>query len=136
MPRPSPVTDAVRLIVGQQERHLWSLDELHARVREHVDSANFSSILRAVTSLEQAGVLDRIDLGDGKARYESHQEHHEHIQCSACGRVAEVPGCVVEGAALAVRDSTGFLVRGHHLVFTGTCPECALVQSPGGSLRS
>ena len=124
MPRPSPVTDAVRNILAQDDRHLWSLDELHARVRERVYSANFSSILRAVTGLEEAGVLDRIDLGDGKARYESHQDHHEHIQCVSCGRVAEVPGCVVEGAALAVRDSTGFSVRGHHLVFTGTCPDC------------
>lgn len=125
MPRPSPVTDAVRRLVAQDDRHLWSLDELHAQVRHQVDSANFSSILRAVTSLEQAGVLDRIDLGDGKARYESHQEHHEHIQCAICGRVAEVPGCIIEGAARVVGESTGFVVRGHHLVFSGTCPECA-----------
>ena len=129
MPRPSPVTDAVRRIVAEEDRHLWSLDELHGQVRRHVDSANFSSILRAVTSLEQAGVLDRIDLGDGKARYESHQEHHEHIQCSICGRVAEVPGCIVEGAGRVVRESTGFIVRGHHLVFSGTCPDCVVAPA-------
>jgi Fur family transcriptional regulator, ferric uptake regulator len=124
VPRPSPVTDAVRRVVGGDSRHLWSLDDLHARVRGHVPSANFSSILRAVTTLEQAGVLDRIDLGDGKARYEAHQDHHEHVQCSSCGRIAEVPGCVVDGAAATVLASTGFLIRGHQLVFTGTCPDC------------
>jgi Fe2+ or Zn2+ uptake regulation protein len=114
----------VRRVVAGDDRHLWSLDELHARVRQGVDSANFSSILRAVTSLEVAGVLDRVDLGDGKARFEAHKEHHEHVRCSTCGRVAEVPGCVVEGAAAVVRASTGFVIRGHHLVFSGTCPEC------------
>jgi len=124
MPRPSPVTDAVRRVVAGDDHHLWSLDELHARVREGVDSANFSSILRAVTSLEVAGVLDRVDLGDGKARYEARREHHEHVRCSTCGRIAEVPGCIVEGAAAAVSDSTGFIVRGHHLVFSGICPDC------------
>jgi Fe2+ or Zn2+ uptake regulation protein len=124
MPRPSPVTDAVRRVVGGDKRHLWSLDDLHARVRERVPTANFSTIVRAVTTLEQSGVLDRIDLGDGKARYESHQDHHEHVQCSLCGRIAEVPGCVVEGAAAAVLASTGFHVRGHQLVFSGTCPDC------------
>ncbi|MGI8609418.1 MAG: Fur family transcriptional regulator [Candidatus Dormibacteria bacterium] len=124
MPRPSPVTDAVRSVVEGDDRHVWTLDELHTRVREAVESANFSTILRAVTSLENAGVLDRVDLGDGRARFEVHQEHHEHVRCGTCGRVAEVPGCVVEGAAAAVRASTGFLVRGHQLVFMGTCPEC------------
>jgi Fur family ferric uptake transcriptional regulator len=124
MPRPSPVTDAVRKVVAEDDRHLWSLDDLHARVRELVGSANFSTILRAVTTLEGAGVLDRVDLGDGRARFEARQEHHEHVRCSSCGRVAEVPGCVVEGSAAAVRASTGFVVRGHQLVFSGTCPEC------------
>jgi Fe2+ or Zn2+ uptake regulation protein len=124
MPRPSPVTDAVRQLVVAAEPHLWSLDELHGRVRQRVPSANFSTILRAVATLEQAGALDRIDLGDGKARYEAHQEHHEHVRCSNCGRVAEVPGCVVGGAAASVLASTGFLIRGHQLVFSGTCPDC------------
>ena len=124
MPRPSPVTDALRHVIAADERHLWSLDELHDRVRAMVGSANFSTILRAVTALESAGLIDRVDLGDGKARYEVHQEHHEHVRCSNCGKVAEVPGCVVEGAAAAVRASTGFVVRGHQLVFSGTCPEC------------
>ena len=124
MPRPSPVTDALRGVVAGDDHHLWSLDELHARVRERIDSANFSTILRAVTTLEAAGVLERVDLGDGKARFEVRQEHHEHVRCSTCGRVAEVPGCVVKGAAAVVKASTGFVVRGHHLVFSGTCPEC------------
>jgi Fur family peroxide stress response transcriptional regulator len=125
MPRPSPVTDAVRTLVAGSDQHLWALDELHERVREQVASANFSSVLRAVGALEKAGLLDRIELADGKARYESHQDHHEHVRCSNCGRIQEVPGCVVKGAAATVRAATGFLVSGHQLVFTGLCKECA-----------
>jgi Fe2+ or Zn2+ uptake regulation protein len=127
VPRPSPVSDAIRTLIAASDQHLWSLDELHDRVREQVASANFSSIMRAVGALEKAGVVDRIDIADGKARYESHQEHHEHIRCSRCGRIAEVPGCVVEGAATTVRASTGFVVTGHQLVFSGLCGACAEV---------
>jgi Fe2+ or Zn2+ uptake regulation protein len=126
MPRPTPVADAIRGLMAATDQHLWSLDELHRRVLERVTSANFSSILRAVGALERAGILDRIDLPDGKARYELHREHHEHIRCSTCGRIAEVPGCVLEGAALAVSASTGFVVSGHHVVFAGLCAGCAV----------
>jgi Fe2+ or Zn2+ uptake regulation protein len=125
MPRPSPVTDAVRRLVLTEQRHLWSLDELHARVREQVATANFSTILRAVGTLEQSGVIDRIELGDGKARYEPHQEHHEHVQCTGCGRVAEVPGCILEETPAMVEAGTGFRISGHQLVFTGLCPACS-----------
>jgi len=70
-----------------------------------------------------------VDLGDGKARYESRQEHHEHIRCVICGEVAEVPGCVLEEAAASVMKSTGYRVEGHHLLFAGTCPSCS--AAPG-----
>jgi Fe2+ or Zn2+ uptake regulation protein len=130
MPRPSPVTDAVRSLISGSDQHLWALDELHARVREQVASANFSSVLRAVAALEKSGLLDRIDVADGKARYESHQDHHEHVRCSGCGRIQQVPGCVVAGAAATVRASTGFVVTGHQLVFTGLCAACARPATP------
>jgi Fe2+ or Zn2+ uptake regulation protein len=126
MPRPTPVLDAIKALINESDQHLWSLDDLHAQVRERVASANFSSILRAIGVLEQAGLVDRIDLADGRARYESHQDHHEHVRCSSCGRIAEVPGCVVAGAAASVRASTGYRVTGHQLIFSGVCPECAV----------
>ncbi len=125
MPRPSPVTDAVRALIAGSGHHLWALDELHDRVREQVASANFSSVLRAVGTLEKAGLLDRIDVADGKARYESRQDHHEHVKCSNCGLIQEVPGCVVEEAAATVKASTGFVITGHQLVFSGVCRDCA-----------
>ncbi|HXA41912.1 MAG TPA: transcriptional repressor [Candidatus Solibacter sp.] len=129
MPRPSPVTDAVRALITRSGQHLWALDELHDRVREQVASANFSSVLRAVGTLETAGLLDRIDVADGKARYELRQEHHEHVKCSSCGRIQQVPGCVLEEAAATVKASTGFVVTGHQLVFSGLCGECAQVST-------
>jgi Fe2+ or Zn2+ uptake regulation protein len=132
MPRPSPVTDLVRGLVLTDDRHLWALDELHARVRDQVPTANFSTILRAVAGLEKSGVLDRVDLGDGRARYESHQGHHEHVQCTVCGRVAEVPGCILEEAAAQVQTGTGFQVKGHRVVFSGLCPDCTAEQTAAG----
>jgi Fur family ferric uptake transcriptional regulator len=125
MARPSPVTDAVRTLFGAGGRHLWSIDELHQAVRGTLGGADYSTVFRAVATLEREGLIDRIDVGDGKAHFEVHEAHHEHVRCDSCGRVAEVPGCVVEDAAAAVRTSTGFVVTSHQLVFTGRCPECA-----------
>jgi Fe2+ or Zn2+ uptake regulation protein len=118
------VTDAVRALVEQDDHHAWSLDELLASVREDIRSADFSTVFRAIANLERAGLVDRVDIGDGKARYESRREHHEHVRCTSCGRVDEVPGCVLEQATATVQRRTGFRIADHRLVFSGTCPDC------------
>jgi Fur family ferric uptake transcriptional regulator len=125
VPRPSPITDQVRRVFEAQERHAWSIEELHETVRASLGSADYSSVFRAVSLLERQGLLDRIDLGDGRARFEVREDHHEHIRCERCGRIAEVPVCVLDDATAQVQNMTGFKVTSHRVVFGGLCAECA-----------
>jgi len=125
MPRPSPVTDEVRRLFDAQERHAWSIDELLQSVRTSLGVADYSSVFRAVNQFERQGVVDKIDLGDGRARFELRDDHHEHIRCESCGRVEEVPGCVVDDASARVNSLTGFKVTSHRVVFGGLCRDCA-----------
>ena len=92
---------------------------------EQLGAADYSTVFRAASSLEKVGLIHRIDLGDGKVHYERAEEHHEHIRCDSCGRVVEVPGCVLENASAEVTSSTGFKVTSHQLLFSGVCPDCA-----------
>ncbi len=124
MPRPSPVRDALREVFSSQDHRAWSLDELLERVRSTVGSGDYSTVFRAVGVLEKEGVIQGVNLGDGLSRYEARRDHHEHVRCDVCGRVAEVPGCVLEGAAKEIEESTGYRLRGHSLVFSGICPAC------------
>lgn len=124
MPRPSPVRDQIRNILAGPEHRAWSLEELLDRVRASIGAGDYSSVFRAVGALEAQGVVQRVDLGDGLSRFEARGEHHEHVKCDSCGRVAEVPGCVVEDATREIEATTGYRVGGHSLVFSGLCPDC------------
>jgi Fur family ferric uptake transcriptional regulator len=124
MPRPSHVRDAVEARLRERERHGWSIDELHDDLRSAGIDADYSSVFRAVGWLEQRGRAQRVDLCDGKARYEAVAQHHEHVQCQACGSVAVLPECWIEDASSAIEDATGFRLRAHHLVLFGLCPAC------------
>ena len=57
------------------------------------------------------GELERFDVGDGRARFERTGHHHEHIVCSDCGQVAEVPGCLIDQAR--ARGRAPHRLRGH-----------------------
>jgi Fe2+ or Zn2+ uptake regulation protein len=124
MPRPSHVRDAVKQQLRLSGRHSWTVEEMLVGLRRGGISADFSSVFRGLVWCEEQGLVARIDLGDGKSRYELAQDHHEHVRCEKCGNVAEVPGCLVDDAARRMQALTGYQVRAHSLVFTGLCPDC------------
>jgi Fe2+ or Zn2+ uptake regulation protein len=122
---PSPIRDRVRLLFATPGRHVWSTEELHEAVRTSLGGADYSSVFRAVAGMEREGLIDRIDLADGKAHYELRDKHHDHVRCDSCGRVAGVTGCILENATSAVENDTGFKISSHQLLFTGLCSDCA-----------
>ena len=136
MPRPSPVTDAVKSLMEGDGHRAWSLDELLDEVRRKIRTASFSTVLRAIWTLEKRSLVNRVDLGDGKARYEAPRDHHEHVRCSNCGSIAEVPGCVVDVAAAEVAARTGYLVQSHQVVFAGLCPNCKPAAAADAAARA
>jgi Fur family ferric uptake transcriptional regulator len=125
MPRQSPIREALSALVVGSTRHDWSIEDLVAELGAREVAADFSSVFRALGRLVDDGVVRRVQLGDGKARFEAAGEHHEHVRCDRCGAVGAVPGCVVRNAVPRVQEATGFRVTGHQLLFSGLCPECA-----------
>jgi Fe2+ or Zn2+ uptake regulation protein len=117
----------VRDLVLSGSLHAWTIEELLARVRSEIASADYSTVFRAVSYLEQQKLIRKVDVGDGRGRYETAARHHDHVQCERCGKVSESgTQCLLENAAAEVSKATGFKVYSHHLVFTGLCPDCAV----------
>src|SRR5260370_2743463 len=129
MPRRSPVRDGVRDLVLSGSLQAWTIEELLARVRKDVVTADYSTVFRAVSYLENKSLIRRVDVGDGRGRYETADRHHDHVQCDRCGRISESgTRCLLENAAEKVSKATGYKILSHHLVFTGLCPECAAAR--------
>lgn len=122
MPRPSHIREAVSALLLETRRHDWSIDEIRGQLGTRGLSADFSSVFRALQRLEADGAVRRVQLGDGKARFEPADDHHEHVVCDRCGAVGEVPGCAVRTEA---PGGTDFIITGHQLLFSGVCPGCA-----------
>jgi Fe2+ or Zn2+ uptake regulation protein len=118
------VRDAIADAVAGSARHDWSIEDLVAALDGGGVRADFSSVFRALARLEGEGVVRRVELGDGKQRYEAAGDHHEHVRCERCGVVGEVPGCAVRAVVPKVQEATGFVVTGHQVLFSGVCPQC------------
>jgi Fur family ferric uptake transcriptional regulator len=98
-------------------------EQLRARGRA-VGRASVYRILELLTTLR---LVQRIDVGQGVARYERHRpdgDHHHHLVCDGCGRVAPFEDPALEQAIERVSRRLSFSVAEHDVVLHGACRDC------------
>jgi Fur family ferric uptake transcriptional regulator len=77
--------------------------------------------------LSEHGLAQRVDLGEGTARYEAALptgEHHHHLVCDGCGRVESFADDRLERVLRDVERRSGYAVAAHDVVLRGACMSC------------
>jgi Fur family ferric uptake transcriptional regulator len=78
-------------------------------------------VYRTVRLFEGAGILERHEFGDGRARYEpAGHGHHDHLINVKTGEVIEFKNEQIERLQEAVARELGFRLIGHRLELFGT----------------
>ena len=89
---------------------------------------DLATIYRAMHLLEEMGMVQRFDFGDGAARFELVGEnddgHHHHLVCTQCSEVVEIEECFPEKIEKKIAAKNGFKAVTHKLEFFGICPDC------------
>jgi Fur family transcriptional regulator, ferric uptake regulator len=119
---------AVIELLDEQSCALSALDiedELRARNGRRVGRA---SIYRVVDELVTLGLLTRVDVGDGVARYEAQRPgHHHHLVCDGCGRLEPFQDEALERVIHRLGERVAFDVSDHDVTLHGTCDTCRSV---------
>jgi Fur family ferric uptake transcriptional regulator len=86
-----------------------------------------ATVYRSLEQLEQLGLVRRVDLGGDAACYERVDpggEHHHHIVCRRCGRVAPFEDPKLERAIDALAERSDFTISSHEVTLRGECAAC------------
>ena len=65
------------------------VEELYRRAVEKDRSISIATVYRTIKLFEEAGIIEKLDIGDGRARYEEAGEHHEHLIDVETGEIIE-----------------------------------------------
>jgi Fur family ferric uptake transcriptional regulator len=110
-----------------------SAQELVDELRSGPAPVGLASVYRALETLDGLGLVHRLDVGDGTARYEAAHaggHHHHHVICSLCGAVAQFEDDALERAITALESRLDYSIDAHDVVLRGTCPGCRAAASP------
>ena len=69
---------------------------------------------------EESGILEKLEFGDGRARYENaDREHHDHLIDINSGKVIEFVDNEIEKLQELIALRLGYELRGHKLELYG-----------------
>ena len=101
--------------------------EIADRLHDEGSSIGLASVYRALEVLDELRLVQRLDAGEGTARFEpAHPsgEHHHHLVCDNCGVVTPFEDDGLERAIQRLARKLDYEVHGHDVVLRGACPDC------------
>lgn len=96
------------------------VEELYKRASAMDDGISIATVYRTVKLFEEAGILERLEFGDGRARYEdAERDHHDHLIDLNSGEVIEFCDPEIEALQEKIAERLGYELRGHKLELYG-----------------
>lgn len=96
------------------------VEALHLRSAAIDPGISIATVYRTVRLFEEAGILDRHDFGDGRARYEAAPEaHHDHLIDVETGKVIEFVDPELEALQKQIAEKLGFRLVDHRMELYG-----------------
>ncbi|MDC0040109.1 transcriptional repressor [Paracoccaceae bacterium] len=96
------------------------VEELYERINKVDKSISLATVYRTVKLFEELGILEKLEFGDGRARYEdADREHHDHLINVQNGEVIEFVNSDIEKLQEKIAQELGFKLLGHKLELYG-----------------
>lgn len=97
-----------------------NVEELYARASAEDAGISIATVYRTVKLFEEAGILDKLEFGDGRARYEdAERDHHDHLIDMNSGEVIEFVDPEIEELQERIAARLGYTLKGHKLELYG-----------------
>ena len=116
------ITEQRRIIarvLSEAEDHP-DVEALHARASAIDSGISIATVYRTVRLFEEAGILERHEFGDGRARYEAVSEtHHDHLIDVESGKVIEFTDDDLEALQKLIAERLGYRLVDHRMELYG-----------------
>ncbi|MDK2800179.1 MAG: Fur family transcriptional regulator, ferric uptake regulator [Clostridiales bacterium] len=115
---------AILQILSESDTCL-SAEEIYLQAKKLNPSTCLTTVYRTIELLAENNLLNKVNFGDNKYRYEINSSlHHHHIICLGCKKMIEITECPVSRLEKNIKTQTQFKITGHRLELYGYCPDC------------
>jgi len=119
----------LQVFIDNRDKHL-SAEDVHNIVHQQSNDIGLATVYRTLELLSELDVLQKLDFGDGRSRYELNEtstpHHHHHLICLDCGTVIEFEDDLMDDLENIIAKNSNFKIVDHQVKFYGYCHECTI----------
>jgi Fur family ferric uptake transcriptional regulator len=125
--------EAILDLLSHTSRHL-SAKDIYAALYQKFPTIGLTTVYRTLDLLHRSGLINKLILGDGQARYEFKMgkkvSHHHHLVCMGCDKIIDYSEFEKEEMELVKKTEAllskkfHFLITDHNIEFLGYCRAC------------
>ncbi|MFM9326866.1 Fur family transcriptional regulator [Paenibacillus mesotrionivorans] len=124
----TPQRDATLRVLLENEKEHLSAEEVFMLVRQQSPKIGIATVYRVLELFSELHIVEKMNFGDGVARYdlrsEEHEHMHHHLICRECGEVREIMEDWLSLLEKRLETEYGFTVTDHRLDFYGSFRDC------------
>tara|TARA_B100000749_G_C18245349_1_gene390097 strand:- start:92 stop:523 length:432 start_codon:yes stop_codon:yes gene_type:complete len=101
-------------------------EEIYLALKKRGQHVSRATVYRTMDILVNNGFARKMNLGDGRARYESkvNSPHHDHLVCMDCGLIVEFMDQKIEDLQDEIAIQYEFQLKRHIHQLFGLCKKC------------
>ena len=120
---PQRVAVLKEIIKDQQHREC---EDIYLALRQKGSYVSRATIYRTMDILVKNDFARKMEIGDGRTRYEIKMgsPHHDHLICTSCGKIVEFVDQNVEDLQIKIAKRYHFKLQRHIHQLFGICRKC------------
>ncbi len=118
--------EIVLRVLMSVEEHLTA-EDVYNHIKSSYKESNIgiATVYRALSFLEEVKLITSIAFGTEGKKYEANiKAHHDHLICTACGKIIEFLDDEIEKRQDNIAKVNNFKITSHSMQLYGTCEEC------------
>ena len=94
-------------------------DQVYRRAVERDEAISLPTVYRTLNLLDDAGIIKKINMNDGKARFESVRGDHDHLIDADNGHIHEFYNRELKKILVSIAENMGYEVIDHRIEIVG-----------------
>ena len=100
------------------------VEHVFKRIRKRLPTISLDTVYRTLTTLEDHGIICRVDPTAGRIRFDANPKNHHHFICTQCGKIQDIYLKPDECLSSPEEAKHAGIIETLHLQVRGVCNQC------------
>jgi Fur family peroxide stress response transcriptional regulator len=101
-----------------------TVEDVYNILKPKYPTISLATVYKTLEAFKNLNLVQEINMGENKARYDANILAHTHVQCTKCGRVFDIEPEPIGSLISSLPKDLDFKINSQQVYFFGICPQC------------